>query len=203
MLGRQDEDTLRRKAWLFLEGSWPFGRLFGWFIIALVICNVVLMVVTTVDSIYEPRKTAFDTVEGVTVALFTMEYLLRLYACVEDVKLQPLGPLLGRLRHIFSLMSIVDLVAILPYYVLLLVQLNQKQGNNQIGFFGAIRALRIFRLLKAERVTSAFYFIQASLLEVGDLMAITMAIEIIFFLFLATMLYLIEPQHYTSIPDAM
>ncbi len=95
------------------------------------------------------------------MVIFTFEYLARLYACVEKHKFGRLGLLLGRLRFMVTFLSIVDLVAIVPYYVMLVVQLGT--GNSQqLMFLAAVRVLRIFRLLKLERLTRAFKFVKVS-----------------------------------------
>jgi voltage-gated potassium channel len=102
----------RHTMYLFLEGSWPWGRVFSIFILTLVLINLLLMIVTTVDTIYIPHRLAFDIVESITVGIFTLEYLLRLYASVEKGKFGRLGMFVGRLRWMVTFMSIVDLLAI-------------------------------------------------------------------------------------------
>lgn len=58
-----DGHGFRRSLFLFLEGSWPWGRFFSVFILALVVLNLAMMIVTTVDSIYEPHAEIFDLIE--------------------------------------------------------------------------------------------------------------------------------------------
>lgn len=189
----------RGSLYRFLEGSWPWGRLFTVFIMVLVLANLVLMVVTSVDSIYYAHVYAFELTEAITVGIFTLEYMLRLYSCVENPKMGRLGPLWGRLRWMVTFQSVVDLVAIVPYYVLLAVAFE----NNQFGFFGAVRVLRIFRLLKLERLTRAFKFIKVAILNVGEILLLTLILEGILFFAISALLYVVEPSIYPSIPAAM
>ena len=92
----------------------------------------------SVDSIKQQNPQAFVVVETVCILSFTLEYLLRVWSCVErpyqDKKL---------VSYLATPMNIVDVVAILPFFLELLLRAG--------GSFGVIRALRlarVFRVLK-------------------------------------------------------
>ncbi len=78
-------------------GTRPWDSVVSGVILVLVLSNVALLVLGSVDSVATPNATLFFVLEAVSVGLFTLEYLLRLYCCVEKRKLNRLGPVLGRL----------------------------------------------------------------------------------------------------------
>jgi len=73
--------------------------------------------------------------DTVCVMIFTTEYLLRLYAAPD------------RYRYIRSVMSIIDVVAILPYYI----GLGITDNKDLSGAFVTLRVFRVFRIFKFSR----------------------------------------------------
>ena len=73
-----------------------------------------------------------------TVGVFTAEYLLRLWVCTRDPRYS--SPVLGRLRYACTPMAVIDLLAVLPFYV--------PQAGLDLRFVRAVRLTRLFRLLK-------------------------------------------------------
>ena len=84
---------------------------------ALIILNVVTWVLSTEDSYSLSSHTGvYDVVEAGTVYLFTAEYVARLWSCIEDGKYGRHGWLGGRVVWLMNFFSIVDLLAVLPYF---------------------------------------------------------------------------------------
>lgn len=121
---------------------------------------------------------------------------------MEKVKLGRLGPVLGRLRFMVTFAAVVDFVSIVPFYVFLILNAT---GSNASGaqFFSAVRVLRIFRLLKLDRLTKAFKLLKNAIIRTSEVLFVTLIMELILFLFVATLLWILEPKLYPSIPDAM
>jgi voltage-gated potassium channel len=106
---------------------------FNLFIIAVIIINCIAMVIETVGDACTKYPQLFNTIELVSVLIFTIEYVLRLwsYSAAKDYKPW------GRLRYVLRPMMIIDLMAILPFYIA------------SIGLdLRAVRILRIFRALR-------------------------------------------------------
>jgi voltage-gated potassium channel len=73
------------------------ARIFGLFIFALIVLNVVAVILQTVQSLSDRYEPSFYYFEMVSVAIFTVEYLLRVWSCTAKEKYA--RPILGRLRE--------------------------------------------------------------------------------------------------------
>ena len=111
-------------------------------IIIIILVNAVVLLAETIPIIYDSRERQFHIFDVVSVAIFTVEYLLRLYVAPEDPDFNQ-GKL-SRLRFIRSPYAIIDLVAILPFYLAAFFNLD-------------LRALRVLRLLRLFKLLRLFY----------------------------------------------
>ena len=82
---------------------------------ALIIVNVVAVIFETVEPLRERWGEIFVSFETFSVAVFTVEYGLRFWSCVESPRFA--HPILGRLRYVLSAPAIIDAVAIAPAYM--------------------------------------------------------------------------------------
>ncbi|XP_004547717.1 A-type voltage-gated potassium channel KCND3 isoform X3 [Maylandia zebra] len=166
----------------------------GFFIAVSVITNVVETVpcgatANQKDMPCGERYTvAFFCMDTACVMIFTVEYLLRLFAAPS------------RYRFMRSVMSIIDVVAILPYYIGLVMTNNEDVS----GAFVTLRVFRVFRIFKFSRHSQGLrilgYTLKSCASELGFLLfSLTMAI-IIF----ATVMFYAEKgsssSKFTSIP---
>ncbi|XP_037535378.1 potassium voltage-gated channel subfamily D member 3-like [Nematolebias whitei] len=166
----------------------------GFFIAISVITNVVETVPcgSTANQKDQPcgeRYTvAFFCIDTACVMIFTVEYLMRLFAAPS------------RYRFMRSVMSIIDVVAILPYYIGLVMTNNEDVS----GAFVTLRVFRVFRIFKFSRHSQGLrilgYTLKSCASELGFLLfSLTMAI-IIF----ATVMFYAEKgsssSKFTSIP---
>jgi len=110
------------------------GRIFNLFIMGLILLSVVSLSVETLPDLDQNFLRALIIFEVVVVIIFSIEYLLRIY--VADSKL----------NYIFSFYGIIDLLAIVPFYVTAGIDLRS------IRIF---RLLRVFRILKFSRYSKA------------------------------------------------
>ncbi|XP_064029891.1 potassium voltage-gated channel subfamily D member 3 isoform X2 [Pogoniulus pusillus] len=136
----------------------------------------------------ERYAVAFFCLDTACVMIFTVEYLLRLFAAPS------------RYRFIRSVMSIIDVVAIMPYYIGLVMTNNEDVS----GAFVTLRVFRVFRIFKFSRHSQGLrilgYTLKSCASELGFLLfSLTMAI-IIF----ATVMFYAEKgssaSKFTSIP---
>lgn len=167
------------------------------FIMALIILSVIDIVLESDQSLAATYGTYFKAFETFTVGVFTIEYLLRLWTSVESHKYSK-SPL-GRLKFIFSGMAIIDLLAILPFYL--------PFFGIDLRFLRVLRLFRIFRILKMARYTTALSHIKKVLKEKKEELLITMGFMLVVLLIVSTLMYYVErevqPENFSSIPQAL
>nr|XP_056701172.1 potassium voltage-gated channel subfamily D member 3 isoform X2 [Euleptes europaea] len=192
--------NLRETMWRAFENphtstlALVFYYVTGFFIAVSVITNVVETVPCGTDPgnrdqpCGERYGMAFFCLDTACVMIFTVEYLLRLFAAPS------------RYRFVRSVMSIIDVVAIMPYYIGLVMTDNEDVS----GAFVTLRVFRVFRIFKFSRHSQGLrilgYTLKSCASELGFLLfSLTMAI-IIF----ATVMFYAEKgssaSKFTSIP---
>ncbi|XP_006122703.4 A-type voltage-gated potassium channel KCND2 isoform X1 [Pelodiscus sinensis] len=195
--------TTRERMWRAFENphtstlALVFYYVTGFFIAISVIANVVETVPCGVNPgrikelpCGERYAVAFFCLDTACVMIFTVEYLLRLVAAPN------------RYKFVRSVMSIIDVVAIMPYYIGLVMTDNEDVS----GAFVTLRVFRVFRIFKFSRHSQGLrilgYTLKSCASELGFLLfSLTMAI-IIF----ATVMFYAEKgssaSKFTSIPAA-
>jgi len=190
---------LRRRVYELLDPSIHtfWDRVVHTALIALVLVNVAAVVLESVPSIEARYARLFMVVEVVSLVAFTVEYLLRLWTAVEEIPLTERSPWAARLAWARSPAALVDLLAILPFYLLLF-------EPTDLRVFALLRLVRFFKLVRyssglaslVEAIYVERHALLASLLILGGLV-----------LTMATLMHLAEraaqPDRYGTIPDAM
>lgn len=164
---------------------------------SLIILNVLTMMLETMDGLYHEWRTFFFSFELVSIALFLIEYLLRVW--VSDLTPRYQKPISGRLRYMLSPMALVDLAAILPSLLML--------GSADLRFLRTFRLFRIVRLLHIPHCNQAMYSIwQAAKSKRAEFM-IAGIIMFILLIICSSLVYFAEhdaqPQAFSSIPAAL
>ncbi|MCI5120011.1 MAG: ion transporter, partial [Candidatus Electrothrix sp. AUS4] len=130
---------IRRRTWEIVEVAKAgdrASRIFDTVILTLIFFNVLAVIIGSVQSIQERFAFFFNAFEVLSVIVFTVEYLARLWSCTAHPR--SLGRLCERLRFAFRAMPLIDLLAILPFY---------------LPFLGVdLRTLRVLRLLRILRI---------------------------------------------------
>ena len=98
----------------------------------------------------------FSHVESIVVVIFTLEYLIRLIGIGADPEYVSSGQngVIARIRYVISFYSIIDLFAILPYYIALLLPSSIVDQYDEY-----LRMTRIIRLLKLDKYAPSFTLI--------------------------------------------
>ncbi|KAA8498115.1 Potassium voltage-gated channel subfamily KQT member 5 [Porphyridium purpureum] len=223
---RADRRTMRAKMYELVDGE--FDSWAEYAMMVLIVLNVVMFVVGTLvvddgskasgkpghDMLCVGTKRCvtlsdafvgvFSVFEIVSVALFSLEYVLRLWCCVEnEQEYGRHGPVLGRLKYMSNGYALIDLFAILPFYLALFGVIRH------VRFSTTLRALRLARLLKAEKYLQAFSLLEIVLKENGTLLvACAYYAGIVLMVFSVIMYYLerYNPEtavYFQSIPDSM
>ena len=137
---------LRRRIYEIVQpddGHSMLSRLFDWLITALIMASVIIVFATTFNL---PRRTLghLSLAEGVASVVFTIEYALRILTA--DFLYPKSGKFKARIKYVFSPMAIVDLVAILPFWLPMFFP----------GTMLGLRALRLVRLLRIFKLNRYF-----------------------------------------------
>src|SRR5208337_2104327 len=119
----------------------PITRIFNFFLVVLIVVNVLAVILDTVQSLMDQYSTVFWAIEIFSVAVFSIEYAARLWVCTMDEKYA--SPVTGRIRYALSPMAIIDLLAILPFYLPMVIPFDLR----------ILRLLRLFRLFRLFKLT--------------------------------------------------
>ncbi len=165
-------------------------------LVALVVLgSIATMVVATVDALYAAHEQLFFALEVTTVCIFAVEYALRLWTCVES---PDYARPWGRLRWMASFGAVVDLLATVPFAVLLAVDPDYINGY---GVFSIVRVLRVVRLLKIDRFTKASGLLLEIVLRNAELLFVVFLLELTLYMIVCSVLHMLGI--YPSIPAAM
>jgi voltage-gated potassium channel len=195
--------TLRRRVFKALETAQDgdlTSRIVDIFLITLIATSVIAVILESIPSIESGYGEALWVFEVITVTIFSVEYVLRVWSSVELESKSGKSPLQLRIQYIFSFHAIIDFVAILPFYLL------------TFGIFGGVdmrflRAVRLLRVLKLTRYSAAMNMVFLTFRENGRALSAAFLILITVMLLAASGMYYFErqaqPEAFGSIPAAM
>jgi voltage-gated potassium channel len=115
------------------------------FLTTLIAVNVAAVVLETMPRLRAALAVEFEWLEQVSVTLFTLEYLARLWTAPVDPRFAGRG---GRLRYLATPLALVDLVAILPFFL-------ARSGIVDLRYVRAVRLIRMLRVFKIARYSDA------------------------------------------------
>jgi len=161
------------------------GKLFEIIIIVLIIASIVEIILESFDTINNAYSSYFEIFEIFTVVIFSVEYLLRLWTA--DLKFKNESRVGSRIKFITSGTGIIDLLAILPFYLPLIFKFDLR-------FIRVLRVIRLTRILKLNRSTKAFKIIGSIFIEKRSELAITIFVTIILMLISSTIMYNLEHE---------
>lgn len=174
------------------------SRAFDIFIMALIFLNVLAVILETVESLATQYASFFATFETVSVAVFTVEFVLRLWVCTEGEERG--NVVTKRIRFVIKPMSVIDLLAILPFYLPVVIPLDPR-------FLRALRLFRLFRLFKMGRYSESLQTLGNVLKAKKEEMIVTFFVISLLLVFASSTIYYVEhdaqPEAFSSIPAAM
>lgn len=195
--------TLRQCVFRALEtaqGDSGISRAVDVLLIALIAGSVIAVILESMPSFEARYSRALSIFEIVTVGVFTVEYLLRIWSSVELDSEAGNSPLQARLRYMTSFHAIIDIVAILPFYLLIF----GLAGSVDMRF---LRAVRLLRVLKLTRYSAAMNMVFITFRENGRALSAAFLILLTVMLLAASGMYYFEresqPVDFGSIPAAM
>ena len=173
------------------------GQKLNVFLIALISLNVVAIFLETVDSIYERYEQAFWYFEVLSVAIFTIEYLARVWSCIDLADIPDFSPIKGRIRYMLSPIALVDLIAILPFYLSLYMTIDLR----------FLRVLRLLRLFKLTRYSPALGALLDVIQKESEALLAAFVVLLMMLVISAGGIYFLEndlqPDTFGSMPQSM
>jgi voltage-gated potassium channel len=162
------------------------SKVFAFFIQFLIILSVITFSIETLPDLKPQTRVILNSIETFCVIIFTFEYLARIY--VADSK-----P-----KFIFSFFGIIDLLAILPFYLSFGIDLRSLR---------LLRMFRLFRLFKMMRYNKAMKHFAEAMIVAKEQIILFMIITLMLIYFAAVGIYYFEnqaqPEHFSSIFDSL
>ena len=166
----------------------PAGKAFDVLVIVVILLSVLAVMLESVDSIARHYSTFLKGAEWVFTALFTLEYILRLYSAHR------------MRRYATSFFGIVDLLAILPSYIGLFLP-----HGHYLLTIRVLRVLRVFRILKLARFVGEAGTLRRALRASRYKISVFLTTVIAIVVIVGSVMYLVEgpARGFTSIPTSI
>ncbi len=182
----------KSKVFLILEGN--ASNPINVFLVLLIISNVISVILSTVPDLRTRFGGFFSSFELFSVIVFSVEYILRIWSCTSDEQYS--RPIVGRIKYAVQPLVLVDLLAILPFYLPFVTRLDLR-------FLRILRIFRVLRVLKLERYFVALSKVARVIKRKASEIISTFIVMFILIVLAASLMYYVEPQTYDSIPHAM
>ena len=145
--------------------------------------------------IYAQMPGFFDGFEMFSIIVFSIEYISRIWICVEDKRYQ--SSIKGRLKYMVSPMAIVDLIAVLPFYLGMFFNIDTR----------FLRVLRLFRIFKLSRHFSAMSVLLTVIKNELATLLSAIFIMLVLVVLASAGMFMVErgaqPEAFGTIPRAM
>lgn len=195
-----DKPRLRQRVYEILtiarDGD-VLSRRFDILLLSLIMLNLLAVVLESIESLQATYSGYFQAFEVFSVGIFTIEFLMRLWASVEDARYK--SPVKGRIQFIVSPLGLIDLLAILPFYLTFIY-----------ADLRVLRVLRVFRLLrvaKVARYSRTLRIFANVLLRSRVELLLTILVMGVLLLISSCLMYFVEhdaqPSTFSSIPATM
>ncbi|MGB9773763.1 MAG: ion transporter [Bacteroidota bacterium] len=163
------------------DGTSFAAKFISRFIIVLIVASTLAIIVESLPWFRDNMEKEFYLFEVFVVAVFTVEYVFRIWSAKHPF------------QHALRFMSIVDLLAILPFYL----------GGLDFRALRILRALRAIRVVKLARYSAALRTLGQAFRESAIKITIFYAYVLVFILIASVIMYETEPQVFNNVPHAM
>ncbi|MEE9368705.1 MAG: ion transporter [Pontiella sp.] len=184
-----NKDNLKQRLYeVIFEADTPAGKAFDVSLFAAIMISVFLTMMSSVNSINDQYGTVLFGLNALFTVFFTIEYGVRLYCARRPI------------RYARSFFGVVDLLAVLPFYIGLFIP-----GTRFLDVIKVLRMLRIFRVLKMAQYVGEADLLKNALIssrrKIGIFLVVVMTIVVI----IGSLMYVIEGETngFTSIPQAV
>ena len=158
------------------------GYLCGLFIQSLIIISLIVFSIETLPNLSPSTRERLRIIEVGTIAIFCIEYLLRV--AVAD----------NKLKFIFSFFGLIDLFSILPFFLTSGVDLRTLR---------AFRLFRLFRIFKLVRYNKAFQRFHRAIIIAREELVLYLLVTLLLLYFAAVGIYYFEydaqPETFSSV----
>jgi voltage-gated potassium channel len=188
-MNEKEELRIKHKIYnVIFKADTPAGKSFDIILLVSIVLSVILVFVDSVTEYHLEYGKLLYIGEWVFTLLFSIEYVLRIYAIDKKWK------------YIFSFYGIIDLLAILPTYISLLLA-----GTQFLLVIRILRLLRVFRILKLDRFVGASGFLLSSIKASRHKILVFFGTVMSVVVIVGAMMYLIEgPVHgFSNIPKSI
>ncbi len=170
------------------------SRLFDTSILSLIVLNVVAVILESFSEISQSYQTVFQCFEIFSIIIFTIEYGLRVYTA--DCKYPVSNTRQAAWKYIKSPMAIIDLFAILPFYIPFFLPFDLR-------FMRILRLTRTLRILKLNRYSKSLQLLGKILSNKKADLLITLFVTFIMIIFASSAMYYLEtdvqPEQFPNI----
>jgi voltage-gated potassium channel len=160
-------------------------RIVAIFLMILIVLNSVAVVLETVEELNARYSSIFNALEMVSVTVFTVEYLLRLWIAPLNPRYSQ--PFWGRVKYAFSLMALIDLLAILPTFLPLIFPIDLR-------IMRFLRIFRLFRLFKMSRYVESLNTLDDVVRSRKEQLGVTFIMILMLLLMSSSLMYLVETK---------
>jgi voltage-gated potassium channel Kch len=179
----------------------PYGgklhQYYDLFIVVWVLISVLAVILESVDSIYYNLAVEFVILDAIAVLVFSFEYLMRLYSCVEEPRYQRL--IVGRLSYASKPVAIIDFLAIIPFFLEVFL--------HHLIDLRFLRSFRLMRLFKLARYTGSTNTLFAIIRREAPILATSAFTLMLLVVLVASLGYLFEheaqPDKFENIPTSI
>jgi hypothetical protein len=199
-LEQNKDKSFRYKIYALVNDTPTSGELhhiFDLMIVVWVMLSVLSVIFESVQSVNYYLHSEFVILDIMAVAVFSTEYLMRIYSCPEDPKFK--GWFAGRVKNATTPTSIIDLLAILPFYL--------ESFLHHLFDLRFLRVFRLMRLLKLARYSGATQSLFIVIKREWPVMKASAFIMMLLVMLAACLGYLFEheaqPDKFENIPQSI
>ena len=192
--------NLRQRVWDTVQTSKAgdrVNRVFIVFIVSLIFLNLIAVIVGSVRWVEKGYGKLLDGFEVFSIVIFTIEYIARVWSCTSNPDFS--RPIVGRLRYIATPMALIDLLAILPFYIPFL--------NIDLRVVRSLRFFRIIRVAKLGRYSSSIQLFRTVFQAKKEELLMALMMMLLLIVIASSCIYFTEnstqPDKFPDIPSSM
>jgi voltage-gated potassium channel len=170
------------------ESNTTAGKAFDVGLLIAIFTSIIVVMLDSVQSLHQQHGKLFHFLEWGYSILFTIEYILRLISIRQPI------------RYVFSLLGIIDLIALIPSYLSIFFV-----GAQSLLVFRALRLLRVFRIFKLSRFLTEINFLTVALKGSVRKISIFLLTVLSLTVILGSIMYLVEKREngFSNIPESI